>query len=172
MRAERGAARAVAWAAIPIVWCACATTPEPPDPIEPSTLACNALARSWAEAFSPEERVSMRAEFPCHVTLDLDGDGMDDRVSLIMDGTRIGLMVQRQGADPEYIGTRGGSPLLYAIDDTPTEFSGDFSFLVAWRRAERRHPDAHGEALWMSSTDVALLLYLNDDGWVVSHLGY
>lgn len=117
------------------------------------------------------------------VWADLDGDGRADQVRLRHDGPRAELHVTWG---------RGGREAITGIvaveDGTVLEPVDDFSWLAHWEaqpstgggydipilgkpvRLER--PEAHGDALYCSSTDVATLLYRTDAGWRLEHLGY
>jgi len=123
------------------------------------------------------------AGIPPAVRGDLDGDLRTDVVRVRSAGARTMLEITWGRGGHEVIG-----PVTMIEDGRVVETVEDFSWLLHWRaypntgggydvpillnsvRFDR--PDARGDALHCSSSDVATLLYLTPDGWILEHLGY
>lgn len=158
-----------------------------------ATLALALALTAQAAAKPPENDAAHAPDLPHPATvmspadhelrLDLDGDGLPDRTALVSTGGRTAIQVTWG---------RGETELLTEIeafeDGELLETMKDFSWIVGWRAALKTgpaltvpvlfdtvhvvSPEVLGDALHVTSTDVAALIYLTDDGWRLEHLGY
>lgn len=124
-------------------------------------------------------------DVPCDHRLDLDGDGVVDRVWLTANAGQVyvGAVLGRRGAESVSRVTRR----VYGEPGEAVEAELDLLGLVDWRVVRRdgdgwrvegvggshvAAPDALGDALWVTGSDAAALLYRTHAGWVLLELGY
>ncbi|WP_157595779.1 hypothetical protein [Plesiocystis pacifica] len=177
------------------------TSPQPePDPSPDAgarSEACQHHLATLAEELCGDEAECIaELEIDCGHTLDLDGDGRDDRAVLALDPDSGGLTIEVQFATgaTEVIGATPtpmteapdiGQPMPPPSDALPP----DLSWMAAWDVARWTQTEdgqttlvrgrlghasgpALGDGLWVSGTDAAAMLVYTKTGFLLIQLGY
>jgi hypothetical protein len=155
---------------------------------------CDAIVKYLEAAGEPAlEEV---AKLPCTLTGDLDGDGKQDRVTLVAEkvsGTP-GFAVKWGSGEYSVIGgtrrvlMRGAGSPDQPDDEIYDEIHESMDWLVNWKIASMRAgkirvhvlgrtidvalPGLQGDALHVSGGDAAALFYFDGTDWRWHHLGY